>query len=125
MQAGALGRGRVGWGKGAKLTLRLSFSWRPRVSSGQCCASKCLTTSCLPQKKKNTTLLSVVFAGFCGIRTPTRAYFKLPRPHHRMWSWEEMCTIGSFKLSETIPAHHWWYPSVPKSGAETLQEQAS
>ena len=41
----------------------------------------------------------VVFANFCGVNTSAIANFKLPTWHCWMGSWEEKCTIGSWKLA--------------------------
>lgn len=54
--------------------------------------------------KKKTSL--DLFANFSDINTPTMTNFKLPMWCHRMWSWEEVCTVSSESGKELALTHH-------------------
>lgn len=93
-QGGAAG-GR--WaGGGAGLTLSCLVSWRPRVSTGQCGASKCLTASSLQKQKQN---LICLVCQFLWHKHSCQRLFQAAERHHGPGSWEETRTLGFCRRS--------------------------
>lgn len=67
--------------------------FRHEMTYIQWCTGEYLKTIFLGEKAQFVDL-----ANFCGVTISITASFQLPGLHHSTWSWEDICTINSYKL---------------------------